>query len=66
MSTLGKKQADEIAAGKYAEDGWVRIVEYDNAWGGVSYGCVTDYQDIDTYMRPTDFVKNPRIYWERK
>lgn len=64
MSTVSKKIADEIIAGKYPEDGCTRIVEYDNAWGGVAYGCTFRGQNINKYMEPTDFVKNPRIYWD--
>lgn len=67
MGTVSKEIADQITAGKYAdEDGWpIRIVEYDNQWGGVSYGVEQRERDRGRY-RETEFVRNPRVYWERK
>lgn len=64
MGTVSKKIADDIIAGKYAdEDGWpVRIVEYTNAWGGQSYG-VEHHRGMYS-ASPT--VINPRVYWEAK
>jgi hypothetical protein len=44
MATVTKEIADRIVAGEFKEDGWVRIVEYDNAWGGTSYGCETKWE----------------------
>lgn len=67
MGTVSKKIADDIIAGKYAdEDGWpVRIVEYTNAWGGLSYGVEQREYDRWKYSA-SEFVINPRVYWERK
>ena len=61
MSTVDKATADKIVAGEFPEDGWVRIVEYDNAWGGIGYGCETK-QTLGKYS-PSDYVRNPRTYW---
>ena len=68
MGTVSKKIADKLVAG----DGWYpgdnrisKIVEYDNAWGGVSYGITYPHEDQDRYAE-TGFVRNPRIYWEAK
>lgn len=67
MGTVSKKIADDIIAGKYAdEDGWpVRIVEYTNAWGGQSYGVEHHERHRGMYS-PSATVINPRVYWERK
>ncbi len=40
MSTVDKTIADRIIAGEFPEDRAVKIVEYDNAWGGVGYGVI--------------------------
>jgi hypothetical protein len=62
MATVSKQIADDIAAGKYSEDGAVKIIEYDNAFGGVSYGVVFKKDYPDKYAE-TEFVQNPRLYW---
>lgn len=64
MATVDKCIADDIIAGKYPEDGATRIVEYTNAWGAKAYGVTFGTQDIETYTRPTEFIQNPRIYWD--
>lgn len=64
MSTVDKSIADRIIAGEFPEDDARKIVEYDNAWGGVDYGVIFDEQDPDRY-RETEFVRNPRVYWEK-
>lgn len=64
MATVGKDIADRIVAGEFAEDDARKIVEYDNAFGGVSYGVIFGNQDPD-YYRETEFVRNPRVYWEK-
>ena len=63
MPTVSKKIADDIIAGKYPEDGWVKIVKYTNAWGGEAYGCISQRQPLDLYS-PSEFVINPEVYWE--
>jgi len=64
MATVDKNIADQIVAGKFASDEPTRIVEYDNAWGGKAYGVTFKGQDINTYMRSTEYVRNPKVYWD--
>jgi len=40
----------------------ILITEYDNAFGGVGYGLTFEGQ-YNKYTR-SEFVKDPRIYWE--
>lgn len=42
MSTVDYKQAHNIAAGGYPEDGFTRIVAYRNRWAGPSYKLLRD------------------------
>jgi hypothetical protein len=63
MPTVDKKIADEVIAGKYPEDRCVKIVKYENNWGGESYGLVMQGQAPNTYAA-SDFVHNPTLYWE--
>jgi hypothetical protein len=67
MGTVSKDIADDIIAGKYAEeDGWpIRIVEYTNAWGNQAYGVEQNERDRGKYS-PSEFVRNPKVYWEYK
>lgn len=67
MATVNKEIADVVAK----HNGWypgdeqrvVKIVEYDNAWGGVGYGLV--YTDANPNLyKETEYVRNPRIYWK--
>lgn len=65
MATVDKAMADQIKAanGYYADDPRVmRIVEYDNAWGGVGYGIEYGHQ-IGKYS-PSEYVRNPRVYFQ--
>lgn len=68
MATVSKDLADKIAAkdGYYADDPRVmRIVEYTNSFGsGLSYGIEYEHQ-IGKYS-PSEFVINPKVYWEAK
>ena len=67
MATVDKKLADTIKDGNgyyYDDPRCMRIIEYDNAWGGVGYGL--EYtRDIGRYSA-SEFVRNPRVYWEAK
>jgi hypothetical protein len=65
MSTVDKKIADRIISGEFPEDRCQLIVEYDNAFGGVSYGCTFEGEDLQRYLRPTHLIRNPRIYWRQ-
>ncbi len=65
MPTVTKALADQIVSrnGYYADDQRVlRIVEYDNAFGGVGYG-IEYKQDLGKYS-PSGYVNNPRVYWQ--
>lgn len=62
MTTVSKEIADKIIAGEYPEDQWVQIIEYDNAWNGVAYGC-EHIGSIGKYS-PSPYVRNPRVYWK--
>lgn len=71
MSTVNKEFADKVVAAKgdlYPEDPFepkiTRIVEYTNAWGGKGYGLTFDGQDPDKYMRSSEYIRNPTVYWE--
>ncbi len=73
MSTTSKEIADRIVACNgvlYPDQPWEapieRIVKYTNAWGGDAYGLTVEGQDPDTYLRESEYVKNPVIYFERK
>ncbi len=63
MSTVDKKIADEIIAGKYEEDNCTTIIVYTNKWGGESYGCLFNNQP-NKYVA-SEFVRNPRVYWTK-
>lgn len=65
MATVDREIADlmVVCNGKYMDDPQVfRIVEYDNAWDGVGYGL--EYAGEIGRYGPSQYVKNPRTYWE--
>jgi hypothetical protein len=62
MSTVSKEIAEKVIAGAYPEDEWVRIIKYENAWGGIAYGLESRHT-LGKYS-PSEYVKNPQIYWE--
>lgn len=70
MSTVDKQTADKVIAGNGTYPGdeylppYVRIIEYNNAWGGVSYG-LEDARTLGRF-KASPFIRNPRVYWERK
>lgn len=67
MATVSKDLADKLVAGNgyYADDPRVTsIIEYDNAFGGIGYGL--NYQGRENRYYPSEYVRNPRIYWEAK
>lgn len=63
MGTISKKIADDVVAGKYADDDPVRIVKYTNAWGREAYGL--ECRDERGRYRESEYVINPTVYWER-
>lgn len=76
MATLDKEFIDNIIANNGFYDGvttpspdnprCIKIVEYTNAWGRLSYGAVFEgeHSDPDRYEQPTEYVVNPRVYWK--
>lgn len=64
MSTVDVTIARRAAAGEWPEDDVQRIVRYENAWGGVSYGLEFPGQ-VGKYS-PSEFVRNPQVVWTKK
>jgi len=64
MSTLSKQTADDIIAGKYADDQPTRIVEFTNAWGKKAYGLTCGREDKNKYLYESEYIRNPQIYWD--
>lgn len=67
MATVSKKLADELVAGDgyYSDDlRVIRIVQYTNAWGGEAYGI--EYPGQFGKYSPSEYVINPKVYWEAK
>ena len=72
MATIDTKAViDDIIAGKYDddEDLAVKVVEYTNAWGGVTWGVVYRREPAHAQTRyelPTPWVRNPKVIWRRE
>lgn len=70
MSTISLEIARTVKAhnGVYPGDEHlppiVKIVEYDNLWGGQGYGIV--YQGKPDVYTESEHVINPRVWWERQ
>lgn len=67
MATVSREMADQIKAsdGYYADDPRVvRIVQYDNAFGGVGFGI--EYSWEQGRYTASHYVRNPTVYWEAK
>lgn len=64
MATVDKAAADRVIAGEFANEGVWKIVKYNNAWGGESYGLLFPHDPPDKY-RASNFVRNPTVYWEK-
>ena len=73
MGTVDRAFADNLKANRGYYNGddnndlgdnprCILITEYDNAFAGVGYGLTFEGQ-YNKYVR-SEFVKNPRIYWE--
>lgn len=65
MATVSKEIADAVIAanGQYkGDEPVVKVVEYDNAYGGKGYGLVYAHDDPDKY-RATEWVRNPKTIW---
>jgi len=72
MATIDSKEIvnsiiahDGYYEGAHDEPRALKIVEYDNAFGGVSYGVVFEgeFNDPSRYEIATEFVRNPRVIW---
>lgn len=65
MSTVDKKIADEIIAGKYASDRVVRIVKYQNMFNGAdAYGTIYEGGNLMSYHESPACI-NPVVYWDK-
>lgn len=66
MGTVSKDIADRVIAGEFPEDNVVKIVVYQNAFNGQdAYGLITKGDDLNRY-HASQYVRNPRVYWEAK
>lgn len=74
MATVNKDIADKLIAGNgridpedTPDNPWaIRIVEYDNAWGGKGYGVTFEGENPHRYLQESQYVRNPKIIWEKK
>ncbi len=64
MATVSKEIADDIIAGKYEDDQPIKIVKYQNAWGGEAYGAMFKGDNPNRY-EASKYVRNPTVYWEK-
>lgn len=65
MATVSKDLADRLVAvdGYYDDDPRVvRIVEYTDMGGKLAYGI--EYEHQRGKYAESEFVRNPRVYWE--
>jgi hypothetical protein len=62
MGTISKKIADEVIAGKYADDQPRKIVKYTDAWGAEAYGLICAHESLNRYDA-SPYVINPTVYW---
>lgn len=74
MATINdRKFVDKIIAGngrvdleEAPDNPWcIKIVEYTNAWGGLSYGLIFQGDDLEKYSA-NNYIRNPKTIWERK
>ena len=71
MPTIDKKFADKIVAANgvlYPDDPFelkiVKIVEYTDFGGKRVYGFIMEKQDLKKYDTPTQYIRDPKLYWE--
>lgn len=65
MATIDSREiVADIIAGKYADDDPRRIVEYTNAFGKTTWGVTFGREDHNKYLRPSEYVQNPRVIWD--
>ena len=64
MATINSQSViDDIIAGKYPEDNWIKIVRYTNAWGDTTYSCIAKGQPLDMYAA-SEYIIDPETHWE--
>ena len=68
MSTIGSKRiVEDIIAGEYKHDDWIKIVEYTDQGNKRTWGCVAQRDDDpDRYERVTQWVRDPVVIWRKK
>ena len=44
----------------------VKITQYTNAWGVVTWGVAFRGEDEWRYDEPSPFIRDPKLIWERK
>lgn len=45
----------------------IRITAYTTPEGATAYGVVFEHErDIDRYQHPSQYIRNPRVIWERQ
>src|SRR4051812_21087510 len=72
--TCDKKFADELVAGKGYHPNCgdpapdnpraTRVVEYTNIGGKLAYGVTFEHEPQEKYMNESEYIRNPKIYWE--
>lgn len=72
MPTINsKKIIDEMIKGDghyYDDTRAYMIVEYTNAWGGITWGVTYETEPEQSkfkYLTETEFVRNPKIIWKQ-
>lgn len=76
MTTVDKTIADQVLREQGRNDhlggednpACVRIVEYTTIRGATAYGLVfeNDTNQETKYMRETPYIRDPKIYWNRR
>lgn len=76
MATISKRLADDLIAGNgrmvsNQEDApdnprATRIVEYIDQGGQHAYGVTFHGDDINKYLYPSPFIRNPVVIWQAK
>lgn len=65
MSTVNKRIADDILAGKYEDSKVVKIVQYTTPEGWQNnFGLISEGQPLDMY-EASPFIIAPQLYWEK-
>lgn len=72
MATVDKAFADRVVAANgvlYPDDPFEppiqRLVEYTDMGGKLAYGMTLKGQDPEKYLRASEFIRSPRVFWDR-